>query len=1240
MGNQEDSNQYTNTVEAAIAEQMARLCEGYIGPDAHERKTSVNIFGRQLITDGSADPGFIIGLSLTGLRSACLIENSSARKVRGYIKSAARQHLPIVFHSTGSRNKWLKYSAVIHLHSSTPQQVIDFSVLAHRIAELSLVPCVHTVYYEGNLAGVKTLADDEIKTFLGAPDDIIDTPTPAQEIIFGARRRRLPHYFSLDQPMQLGVAKDEYAKGLEKAAKNSYFFSHLPEIIDRVFTEFATLTGRQYDHLLTHNNKGSKCLIVSDGGLFDQLKSFSAGNPQLQAGIIEQIVRFPLISDNFKHLGTLKQPVTLLQHIDNENQETYKSLSPHCSSGVISVIYTTSPSTDGLLAVCDNMKSENPRNNSYLGFNFTKNTELPKHQVLLQQISRAYPDINEQVLASSIDAEADNKTALPDTPANLPLTVRQYKDGGVPYSRLNRFYDDTALFYAVDNQQEIVADPFQALPTVPPVASGFSGVARDRQALPVFKSELCTGCGECFIQCPYSAIPPIAIGIESLLNSGMQAVNASGGHLVALLPMMKNLAKTATKIIKQEPEKIKTVDDFLMPSFNSLMEQMKIQGDKLTDLQKEIALIQEQIGSFPTALTDTFFNFPEAVEKGSGELFSLAIDSHACTGCGICSQVCDEEALVLAPQGEEMLKAAGENLKIWEKLPDTTSYTINRLLEDDDYDSFAAVMLSRSIYLSMTGSSRSEQVSFSKTMMHIVSSATESIMQPRYAAQEQTLKSIIQKLSDNIHDTLSNTIPKEHFEGIQKALQSVNGARAPFEEVMAKAGNEARMQQISVPDVARKIDLLHNLRSLDWLIQEGPTGTGRARFSLALCDSEGIKWANQYPANCFTAPAVMIWDNAMVDLSIGLVHGHLRYLLDNIKLLRRADLEISNKYVPAKHDREIAGLGWADLTDQEIAIIPPVFIVGDEGMLTSALWAGLAKLMQLQVPVKVIILDSMQVKPGDTGKLSRSHAELLSLIALKSTFVFQGGLGNRQALFSALIKGISTAKPAFYRLMAPNPNHFINDFFRFSDISDIAQNSRSFPTIEFDPAQPARYLNAMLNLKGNPEVEKYWQLKKLTYSADGEDSAVEFGVTWADWAYTQKEWADHFRLITDSGEMLVAVSEYVQAAEDNNSAIPVIYRLREGKLMTYAVSQSVVAMVRASMNSWDMLREIAGELTAFPDKLKKQVRAELEAVHQQDLAALNEDFQAQLESAEQRQMESVRLKLKNKLIELANRKAL
>src|SRR3569832_2853299 len=87
---------------------------------------------------------------------------------------------------------------------------------------------------------------DLFRDYLGDPSDMIESPTPAQRLTFGATRRRIPEMFDVDHPAMLGVVQnqDSYAQGV--AAQRPFYFDHVADLTDRAFDEFAALTGRRY----------------------------------------------------------------------------------------------------------------------------------------------------------------------------------------------------------------------------------------------------------------------------------------------------------------------------------------------------------------------------------------------------------------------------------------------------------------------------------------------------------------------------------------------------------------------------------------------------------------------------------------------------------------------------------------------------------------------------------------------------------------------------------------------------------------------------------------------------------------------------------------------------------------------------------------------------------------------------------------------------------------------------------
>jgi pyruvate-ferredoxin/flavodoxin oxidoreductase len=127
------------------------------------------------------------------------------------------------------------------------QSVADLNLIAHRIAELSLNPgiCAQDGFLTSHVIESFRQPERElIREYLGAPEDLIDTPTPAQRAVFGDRRRRIPELYDFDYPASLGVVQNQesYAQGV--AAQRPFYFDHIAALSDQAFEEYASLTGR------------------------------------------------------------------------------------------------------------------------------------------------------------------------------------------------------------------------------------------------------------------------------------------------------------------------------------------------------------------------------------------------------------------------------------------------------------------------------------------------------------------------------------------------------------------------------------------------------------------------------------------------------------------------------------------------------------------------------------------------------------------------------------------------------------------------------------------------------------------------------------------------------------------------------------------------------------------------------------------------------------------------------------
>ena len=1214
-----------------------KIGEGIQASSLVNTDDKINAFHRNVITHQSSDISFVNGLVSTGLRGAAILDGEKIISNYNQFLTASRQHLPLVVNTTARLTSGCTYSNInnfgninaiqqtgcFQFIATSAQEEISFTLIAHRLAELSLIPGIVIADYKEGDDKASIPEDELITKYLGNPDDQIDCPTPAQKMIFGDKRRRIPNWYSLDVPVMLGSNKNAEAISFESAASQKYFYEHLPQLIKQAKQEFKEIFGIEIAAVATKGTSSDHA-VISIGGQINELSS--GENSKTQILSVKQLSPFP--AKAVAELLKGKKTLTILENVAGiastrssfyyEILNAFNNTNAKVYSGKFSAIIDDATIDKAI----DHMISGQPKMDYYLGIDFTKDSSYPKHDILLKEIAKQYPEIKDQAINST---KTEHSSEVQN---EVPLAVRMYRDKGPAYSRLSRFYDNTAFFYENNQQNELVADPFAAVPVVPSLSAGFFSQTSKRELLPKIDVKKCTGKGDNFVNCPHSALLPIVIGVEGLMKTGIDLAASKGVKITKLTPMIKNLAKVAGKIIADAD--ITTVADFLPEAFNKLASQMNLTGEKLEASQNEFNLVLAEIGKLPVAVTNTFFSQPNLQEQGSGELFSLAVNPSSCTGCGICAQV--SEAITMEPQNTDNLKEITEQYKLWEQLPDTDANTINRLFHNADYSSLAAMMLSRSYFMTMSGAGNSETDNPYKTLLHIVTATTESVVQPKIVKQINRIDELIGSLSENVHKKLSQSLPKENLEHLSKSLKKAQGEKLSFNEVVSRISEGENSKMLDTKSLGRKTDLVDSLKNLKWALSKGPTGVGRSRYGMLVAGENSMAWAKQYPANNFTNPSVIHWNGSATEQTLGLFHGQLRYLLDNIKLMRRAELDAKDKYDDSTHDIEIAALNWNNLTDDEKKLIPPILLVAERADLNESGWNSLNKLLAQKYPVKVFLFDNI-TSPDNSPveSLTQTTSGMFSSIALKNAFVLQGGMGNVNHLFDGLMTGLDKTYPALFNLYATKlDKHGISNV-DYIPYAALALNSRAFPSVSFNPEDDT-FLDGAISLNGNSAITLDWLTENIALS---DEEHIDYKITWADWAYTQTDWKSQFTLVNTDDDN-ISVADYIQLnAKSRNAKTPVIMRSGVSGMKNYAASDKVIEMTEAVLSSWNTLQELAGIVAKIPTKLKEELIQEISDNYNKQITDLKKDYEQQLGKAAASQTEKVKEQLKEKLLALS-----
>ena len=439
----------------------------------------VNISGKPLVfvepESEHAAAAVTAGMSMSGLRATNFSSAQGVAFMHESLYAAVGKRLPYVL-NIGSR-AITKASLNVHcghddyhciddtgffqVFANNAQGAADLNLIARKIAELSLTPA--EVGQDGFLTThlIEPLQVPEralIEEFLGRPDDIIASPTPAQRLVYGEKRRRVPEIWDVDNPMLSGSVQNQDAYMQAVAAQRPYFFEHISTIADRVMDEYFALTGRRYHRVGAYRVEDADYLIVGQGSMVVQAQAvvdYLRETRKLKLGVIDITMFRPFPGDLIGHLLRNKKGVAVLERTDQPlaedlpiMREVRAALTKCLENGhgahegrrpypgyaelghaemppLYSAAYglgSRDLQPEGLIAAFENMLPDGGQHKFfYLGVDFVREPTDPKDEIRIQRTLDAYPRIKDLALKGS-----ENPDLLPKG----AITVRMHSVGG------------------------------------------------------------------------------------------------------------------------------------------------------------------------------------------------------------------------------------------------------------------------------------------------------------------------------------------------------------------------------------------------------------------------------------------------------------------------------------------------------------------------------------------------------------------------------------------------------------------------------------------------------------------------------------------------------------------------------------------------------------------------------------------------------------------------------------------
>ncbi len=439
----------------------------------------LNVSGRPLIfvePEGEhAAAAVTAGMAMTGLRAANFSSGQGIAYMHESLYAAVGKRLTYVLnigaramtkatlnvHAGHDDYHCIDDTGFFQLFARDAQSVADLNIIAHRIAELALNP--GAVAQDGFLTthlieSMRIPERELIAEYLGRPDDVIECPTPAQRILYGETRRRIPLLWDVDNPVMAGLVQNQDAYMQSVAAQRPFFFDHIQELTERAFEEYAALTGRRYARVLSYRAEDADYLILGQGSLIPSAEAVADHLREtrgVKVGVVDLVMFRPFPADLVGELLKGKKGVAVLERLDqplavdlplvreiratlskclengrDPDRPRHPGLAAYRDVADAPPLYSGSfgmgsrdLQPEGIVAAVENMLPDGGRRPLfYLSIDFLRDEPVtPKQEIHQQTIEDAYPHVRELAIRGS-----ENPNLMPEH----SITLRFHSVGG------------------------------------------------------------------------------------------------------------------------------------------------------------------------------------------------------------------------------------------------------------------------------------------------------------------------------------------------------------------------------------------------------------------------------------------------------------------------------------------------------------------------------------------------------------------------------------------------------------------------------------------------------------------------------------------------------------------------------------------------------------------------------------------------------------------------------------------
>lgn len=832
----------------------------------------------------------------------------------------------------------------------------------------------------------------------------------------------------------------------------------------------------------------------------------------------------------------------------------------------------------------------------------------------------------EEGLIASASSVASPASAAP------PLTAAETK---TPLASLPRFWDQVGVLYQDGESERLTPQPMLTAPTVPPLSAALHLRASVPAQVPSFDPALCTGCGQCWTACPDGAIGPLVLAPSALIEGCMESAQGKGANVEALRMLVAKLGSGVASILASAEGPALDLPVLLSSAFDGVVSKTRLTEERKTALEIAFAKLHETLPTLPIVRTASFFEHPEKREKGSGEIFSLAIDADACKECGLCVAECEPEALRTRGDKERLTISEREDLAgrwaLCSSLPAPSENTLQKASRNPDLSPLSAVMLNRKARAAMAGADLGEPGAGDKIAVRQIVTTALSRLEPVSRKTLEDVHELQARLGDEIHGQLALAIPADDLSALGRGLAALARPESDLKGLLGRVESAIEDTQVDVVRLKRLVASAAELADFAWRLEKGEGGWGRQPLGLVVGPGRASSWIGPFPFNPFSLPVTLESNGNPAELAAGIASGLEHQSVALARAMRRARTELERPSEAVAGEAQLKKLTWSKLTAEERTACPSLLVLLSESEIASSGFSGLLDLLSSNHGVKIVLLSDLELvdgaTPRKTGPWASGGARLSAdpgLLALSQTsgYVAQTSIAHPEHLTATVGGAFDVAGPALLRVYAPSPSGHGFSTDQTLERARRAVDTRAFPLYSSPPPSEPGGLRP-LDLEGNPGTGNDWY----------------HGMTPADWARQEARFSSLFK--GNLGDDAEPLSSYLRMPRSERQGRQAYLETNEEEGGKIFIDQRLVAAIDCasavwrSLNAWSQVERYLEESESR--NAERLANAELRRQHHDELAALEREHQSRLATLHAEIEADLAKRLRGRLVELALR---